>query len=477
MKINEILNEMGVGGVASVAMPMGAVIRRAPGSPPKKKKKKTTEAEHPECTVCNGSGIDRAENACKACDGSGHKLTEAKGKKEPRDPDEIWRDMQHARIPPENRCPACDGMAGTYGLWSAPCRVCQGSGRKDMKGITKITPTSEGKKRKSAFSNVTRDKNAPKAAPNLAAKHASSVIGGGAAGAHASKKDKANRPDRKQKHKGKGIDEGKAQNFTGDDLNRLSRIRDLGAMKEKAMELISNDNGHPMKPEKVEWFRNVIDQMNSPDKVIKLMYDLLLSGEGHGVVGSKGTMAKNSYRKAFDEADEARKKKGPVDSTSRGWEKAAKKNTHKKRRQAGKKEVNEGGSSHTMTNYLGNDAEVTVQFKYYKGRPQTQVDPAEDAEIELIAVLDKRGNDITRRLTDSTLNRLENDIKTDYDFSDDGRGDYEYDLRKDDRSMEEAKTKKVPHALAKTKAPKGKKPPKKGNTSPHPMRGKFVGGN
>jgi len=457
MKINEILNEMGVGGVASVAMPMGATIRRAPGSPPKKKRKKANEAEHAECPVCKGSTIDTAENPCKACDGSGHKLKEGRHKS--------------VSMPWKKQTP------GQKERRAAKKKDADATNR--LKDMEKTFSTTEAKN--SSFSDKMRDKDKHgKAAPNLAAKHASSVTGGGAAGGHESNKEKAKRPDRKKKHKGRSMDEAKAQNFTGDDLNRLSRIRDLGAMKEKAMELISTDSTHPMKPEKVEWFRNTIDQMNSTDKVIKLMYDLLLSGEGHGVVGSKGSMSKNSYRKAFDEADEAKKKKGPADSTSRGWEKAAKKNTHKKRRQAGKKEVNEGGSSHTMTNYLGNDTEVTVEFNYYKGRPQTQVDPAEDAEIELIAVRDKRGNDITRRLTDKTLNRLENDVKTDYDFSDDARGDHEYDLRKDaraERGMEEAKTKKVPHALAKTKAPKGKKPPKKGNTSPHPMRGKFVGGN
>ena len=375
MKINEILNEMGVGGIAMVAAPMGATVRRAPGSPPKKKRKKANEAEHPECTVCNGSGIDRAENACKACDGSGHKLNEAKGKKEPRDPDEIWRDKQHARIPPENRCPACDGMAGTYGLWSAPCRVCQGSGRKDMKGITKITPTSEGKKRKSAFSNVTRDKNAPKAAPNLAAKHASSVTGGGAAGAHASKKDKAGRPDRKQKHKGKSMDEG----------------------------------------------------------------------------------------------DAAQKKKGPADSTSRGWEKAAKKNTHKKRRQAGKKEVNEGSvHGFNVSRYYAkhqDQIKITNWLRKEVGLPKDA--PVYFDDVDLVygektivhdALIDPKYKmvDLVNALAKATGNKTQA-------------------RRKDDRSMEEAKTKKVPHAKARTKAPKPKKVTTSGS-SPHPLRGKLVGG-
>lgn len=34
------------------------------------------EEEDDECPVCQGSGIDNVENACKACDGTGHKLEE-----------------------------------------------------------------------------------------------------------------------------------------------------------------------------------------------------------------------------------------------------------------------------------------------------------------------------------------------------------------------------------------------------------------
>jgi len=41
--------------------------------------------------------------------------------------------------------------------------------------------------------------------------------------------------------------------------------------------------------------------MNSPLKVIKLMYDLLLSGEGNAVVGSRSSMNPNSYRQRFSE--------------------------------------------------------------------------------------------------------------------------------------------------------------------------------
>lgn len=317
MKINEILNEMGVGGVATVAMPMGAMVRRAPGSPPKKKKKKATESEHAECSVCNGSGIDSAENACKACDGTGHKLEEGN---EPRDSRNTSKEELKKREKEENRVPfdnshkdyykrqaekklkgvkegAADGSQITCpeclgkGMKKYPhqgesewdsCRRCDGK-----KTIKKGGQFDEGKKKKSAFSDKARDKSLPKAPPNLAAKHAAATTGGGAAGTHASKKDKERRPDRKQKHKGRSMDEG----------------------------------------------------------------------------------------------DNAKKKAGPPDSTSRGWEKAAKKNTNKKRRQSDRKSS----------------------------------------------------------------------------------------------GVEEAKTKSVPHAKASTKPPKPKKVRGSGG-SPHPLRGRFVGG-
>jgi hypothetical protein len=107
----------------------------------------------------------------------------------------------------------------------------------------------------------------------------------------------------KQKQvKKKGVAEGKADyNFDAEDLKRLERIRDLPTLKTQALALISRPSAKPMKPEKVEWFKNALDRMNSPIKVIKLMYDLLLSGEGHAVVGSKSSMNPNSYRQRFGE--------------------------------------------------------------------------------------------------------------------------------------------------------------------------------
>jgi hypothetical protein len=90
-------------------------------------------------------------------------------------------------------------------------------------------------------------------------------------------------------------------NFGAEDLKNLEQIRDLPTLKAQALSLISKPSAKPMKPEKVEWFKNALDSMNSPMKVIKLMYDLLLSGEGNSVVGSRNSMNPNSYRQRFGE--------------------------------------------------------------------------------------------------------------------------------------------------------------------------------
>ena len=104
------------------------------------------------------------------------------------------------------------------------------------------------------------------------------------------------------KYSKEGVVEGKSDyNFDIEDLKRLERIRDLPTLKAQALALISKPSAKPMKPEKVEWFKSALENMNSPIKVIKLMYDLMLSGEGHAVVGSRSSMNPNSYRQKFGE--------------------------------------------------------------------------------------------------------------------------------------------------------------------------------
>ncbi len=92
-------------------------------------------------------------------------------------------------------------------------------------------------------------------------------------------------------------------NFDIEDIKRLEQIKDLATLKTQAMALIAKPSAKPMRPEKVEWFRSALERMDSPMKVIKLMYDLMLSGEGHQVIGSRGSMNPNSYRSRFGEQD------------------------------------------------------------------------------------------------------------------------------------------------------------------------------
>jgi hypothetical protein len=101
-----------------------------------------------------------------------------------------------------------------------------------------------------------------------------------------------------------GPNDGKEDNFTIDDIKRLEKIRDLETLKAQAKELIKGKPARRMKPEKISWFYNAIDAANSQLKIIKMMYDLLLAGEGNSVLGSRNSMASNSYRSRFGEDHE-----------------------------------------------------------------------------------------------------------------------------------------------------------------------------
>lgn len=92
-----------------------------------------------------------------------------------------------------------------------------------------------------------------------------------------------------------------AVNFSIEDIKNLEQIENLPILKDRAFALISKPSRRPMKPEKVSWFKSVLDQKNSRMGVIKLMYDLLLSGEGHQVIGSRNSLDPNKYRNTFGE--------------------------------------------------------------------------------------------------------------------------------------------------------------------------------
>lgn len=105
---------------------------------------------------------------------------------------------------------------------------------------------------------------------------------------------------------------GKQDNFTIDDIKALEQIRDLETIKAKARELIKGKPDRRMKPEKIDYFYNKIDTLTSPMQVIKLMYDLLLAGEGMKTIGSRYSTSSNSYQRRFNEMDQDTVEEGKV---------------------------------------------------------------------------------------------------------------------------------------------------------------------
>lgn len=99
----------------------------------------------------------------------------------------------------------------------------------------------------------------------------------------------------------KGDDPRPVNNFEPEDIKALEQISDIATLKARCMALISATSQHQMKPEKVRWFARRLDSLHSRMAIIKLMYDLLLAGEGNQVIGTKWGMGKNSYRQAFGE--------------------------------------------------------------------------------------------------------------------------------------------------------------------------------
>ncbi len=137
----------------------------------------------------------------------------------------------------------------------------------------------------------------------------------GGAGAHRDKKREQKQGY--EKHKSKDLAEARkpAINFDGDDIKELEGIKDLEMLKARALHLIATPSEHPMKPEKVEWFKQAIASKTNNMAVIKLMYDLLLAGSGMSVMGSRNSMASNSYRRQFGEEGIAEEGEGEVAGT------------------------------------------------------------------------------------------------------------------------------------------------------------------
>jgi hypothetical protein len=98
--------------------------------------------------------------------------------------------------------------------------------------------------------------------------------------------------------------EGPNDNFTPDDLQQLQKMTNVDDVKRRAIELITTKSNKPMKPAKIAWFKKAVASKKTPMDVVKMMYDLMLSGDGNAVIGSRGSMAKNSYRQTFGDDDE-----------------------------------------------------------------------------------------------------------------------------------------------------------------------------
>jgi hypothetical protein len=113
--------------------------------------------------------------------------------------------------------------------------------------------------------------------------------------------NQATRDFNKSKMSEAGADPRPESNFSPEDIKALEKITDVPTLKARCMELISTSSQHQMKPEKVSWFSRNLEQKNSRLAIIKMMYDLLLAGEGHQVIGNKYGMGKNSYRQTFGE--------------------------------------------------------------------------------------------------------------------------------------------------------------------------------
>ena len=117
-------------------------------------------------------------------------------------------------------------------------------------------------------------------------------------------------------------------NFTIDDIKSLEKENDLETIKARAKDFVNRASKKRMKAEKILWFMSAIDRMDSKLKIIKLMYDLYLAGEGHKVIGSRHSMNPNSYRQRFgddlnvDEAPIEMDPEDPMDPMIYGHDKA-----------------------------------------------------------------------------------------------------------------------------------------------------------
>ena len=97
------------------------------------------------------------------------------------------------------------------------------------------------------------------------------------------------------------IEEAKDYNFTADDIVRIGQMSDINAAKQYALKLITADSKRPMTKDKIGYFTNAIQSKKNTDALVKMLYDMLLSGEGYGVIGTASSTKPSRYRQTYGE--------------------------------------------------------------------------------------------------------------------------------------------------------------------------------
>ena len=92
-------------------------------------------------------------------------------------------------------------------------------------------------------------------------------------------------------------------NFSADDLHHLETIRDLSRAKEFALSLISRPSQKPLSPKKKAWFTASVARAKSVDDLVRMLWSMLMSGEGQPVIGSRYSTEPSYYRSQFGESD------------------------------------------------------------------------------------------------------------------------------------------------------------------------------
>lgn len=111
---------------------------------------------------------------------------------------------------------------------------------------------------------------------------------------------------RKNKHvrgrlRQESIEEAKDYNFTADDIAQIAQISDINIAKQQALKLITSASTRPMTKQKIGYFTNAIQSKKNINALIKMLYDMLLSGEKLGVIGTASSIEPSKYRKTFGE--------------------------------------------------------------------------------------------------------------------------------------------------------------------------------